>query len=580
MNHDGVQSHRRLFYVVVIPVLFAAIPFLPVLHNGFVNWDDLNNFEDNAHYRGLGWSNIQWAWTTFHLGIYQPFAWMLFGLEYCAFGMKPWGYHLCSLGLHVLVAIALYKFTAAVLEKTGPTCDENVRWLAAALATAVWAAHPLRVEVVAWASCQGYLPSALLAILSVWAYLLAHREEVGMRGHWYVCSLVLYAGSLLCKPVSLGLPAVLLILDFYPLGRISNARDLRNGIGEKWPYILVAALFAAVGYVGKEDSVHATHIATLSARPLQVCYSLCFYIVKTVFPLGLHAHYVRPSRVDLAVPQFFWSTILAALGCILLFCQGKRKPGLSAALISYGSIVLPYSGIVPFGSQLVADRYAYLATIPWTILLAASLLHLPRRWCTPIVFAVTLLAVAPGVLTWRQCQRWHDSESLWTHVLACGDPADPFAAEGLGRVMLEKGRLAEAEHHFRVVVKYMPRRSSAWYHLGLAMAGQSRPTEAMTAYEHAIAVDPYYLAARRNLASELAKRQQFDQAACHLGQVAKGRPGSAQAHYELGYVLARLGRYEEAKSELKETLRLSPGHASARQELNALLVTAERRVAP
>src|SRR5208337_3933292 len=130
-------------------------------------------------------------------------------------------------------------------------------------------------------------------------------------------------------------------------------------------------------------------------------------IVKTVFPLGLHAHHIRPSRVDLALPQFFWPTILATLGCILVLCLGKRCPGLSATYYSYLAIVLPYSGIVPFGNQLVADRYAYLATIPWTIILAASLLYLPRLWRNPMVFVVTFLAVALGVLTWRQCQTWH-----------------------------------------------------------------------------------------------------------------------------------------------------------------------------
>ncbi len=580
MKRDNVRIRPRIVCLVAILVVFASVPFLPVLHNEFVNWDDVANFENNAHYRGLGWSNIHWAWTTLHLGVYQPLAWMLFSLEYCAFGMQPRGYHLCSLCLHALAAIALFKLIESVLEKAKPTSDDQTRWLAAAVAAAVWAAHPLRVEVVAWASCQGYLSSALLAILSTWAYLKGHSEGETCRRRWLALSLSLYAGSLLSHATALGLPVVLLTLDLAPLNRMGDAKQLVRRIVEKWPYILVATIFAVVSYVGKETSVHPIHATTLISRPLQLCYSFCFYIVKTVFPLGLHAHHIRPSRVDLALPQFFWPTIFATLGCIMVFCLGKRCPGLSATYYSYLAIVLPYSGIVPFGNQLVADRYAYLATIPWITILAASLLGLSKQWCTRMVFAGIFIAISLGVLTWRQCQTWHDSESLWTRVLAYGDSADPFAEESLGLVMLAKGKLAEAENRFRKVVRLMPREHSAWYHLGLSLACQDRPAEATTAYERAIAIDPLYLPARRNLASELSRREQFDQAACHLDVVARGRPDSAQAHYELGYVLARLGRYGEAKAQLRETLRLSPGHALARQELAALHVTETREIVP
>ena len=267
MSRQHVRSQVRIGTLIALLCVLVTVPFVPILAGGFVNWDDRLNFVSNPEYRGLGWANIRWAWTTFHVGIYQPLAWMLFGLQYCIFGMRPWGYHLASLILHVTTVAAVFGLLAGLLKRASPGTSRSDLWLASAVATVFWAVHPLRVEVVAWVSCQGYLPSTLLSVLSVWAYMLADREEVASRRRWFVCSLALYTGALLCKPISLGLPVVLLLLDCYPLGRIQDARGLRNRIREKWPFFLIAIVFIGISLASKRESMPPSYHLSLELRP-------------------------------------------------------------------------------------------------------------------------------------------------------------------------------------------------------------------------------------------------------------------------------------------------------------------------
>ena len=243
--HDQDRSVTKPFWyslrwwIVVALAVVAATAFLPALNNGFLAFDDDENFLDNASFRGLGPSQIRWAWTTFLLGVYQPLAWMLLELEYVLAGLNPRGYHLVSIGLHAAVAVALFALIVAILRRCGwpanqaPGREIHLQ-LAAALAAALFAVHPLRVEVVAWASCQPYLPCALFSILTILAYLRTHDEPAdadgGRRRAWMMVTLALFTAALLSKAVAVTLPLVLLAIDVYPLCRLRADLDLRRRV--------------------------------------------------------------------------------------------------------------------------------------------------------------------------------------------------------------------------------------------------------------------------------------------------------------------------------------------------------------
>ncbi len=182
---DRLPAWDRRTYLVVIPLALVVIyAFIPALSNGFVLWDDNDNFVNNHNFRGLGAAQVKWAWSTTSGGLYHPLAWMFLEAQYLCWQLDPRGYHLTSLLLQVASAVALYVLTVALLVRSrNNSCFESP-WtcsLSAALAVALFAVHPLRVEVVAWATVQKYLACALVSQLSVLAYL-AHFRAIHRRG--------------------------------------------------------------------------------------------------------------------------------------------------------------------------------------------------------------------------------------------------------------------------------------------------------------------------------------------------------------------------------------------------------------
>jgi tetratricopeptide (TPR) repeat protein len=565
-------------WIIAALVVLAALPFLPVLCNGFVNWDDHLNIESNMAYRGLGWANLHWAWTTFHLGVYQPLEWMLLGLQYLVFGLRPWGYHLASLLLHAMTTAALFGLVVALLRRNEFTCDKSIIYLAAAIASCLWAVHPLRVEAVAWVSCQGYLPSALLAVLSVWAYIRAHPEESPTQPRWMAWSLFCYLGSLVSHGTSLGLPVVLLALDYYPLERMTGRASVRHVLVEKWPFILTAAVFAGLALYGKRDAgLPSSHLGPTS-RPAQAAYAACWYVVESLFPVSLHAHHAIPPRMGLGEPIFLAAALAVGSCAMLALYWRNRRPAMIAALTAYLAILAPTPGLVNFGTQLVADRYAYLASIPWIAVLAALLIAPIRRWPVAVSSASMALAAVLGVFTWEQCLVWRDSESLWTRVLACGDSRNPFAHHGLGGVLYSKGRLTEAEAHLRLASELMPTPGNSWFALGVVLGDQNKTTESIAALRKSIDLDPtnsdvaqYLFDARRILGSQLVKLKQYPEAAEQFAAALSLRPDSSNVMYEYGKVLAELGRFKEAAFQFRKAVNLLPGNAFGHRWLGRTL---------
>jgi hypothetical protein len=180
MRHE--PNRGKWLSAVLVLVIVSA--FLPVLGNGWVNWDDGENFLENLGFRGLAPENLKWAWETVLVGVYQPLGWMILQVEYSCWGLDPRGYHLTSVVFHIATALALWRLTMTLLDRIGRRDRElsgasGVIPMAAAMATALFAVHPLRVEVVAWASCQTYLPGLFFAILTVQTYL--HAVDLSSR---------------------------------------------------------------------------------------------------------------------------------------------------------------------------------------------------------------------------------------------------------------------------------------------------------------------------------------------------------------------------------------------------------------
>ena len=433
----GGQRVRWLAPLLVAAATAAA--FLPALANGFVNWDDHANFVDNPHYRGLGWPQLRWMLTTTHMGPYAPLTWLTLGADYAVWGMRPFGYHLTSVLLHVATAIAVYFLAlrllrlalgearsaaplprsaveagAATAPGTIPARSALDLRIGAALGALLFAVHPLRVESVAWVTERRDVLSGLLFVAGALAYVKAARGGPRLVPGWYRAAVMLYVGALLSKSIAVTLPAVLLALDVYPLRRLGGAAGWR--VREVWleqlPFLALGAAVSAIAVLGVWSDSYLRPMSEMGVaiRLMLSVYGLAFYLIRSVVPLGLLPLYQLPLTVT-------WGHLaVVGLGTIAIVLARRRAPALAVAGLAYVATVLPVLGILQNGPQAVADRYSYLPSIGWAVLIGGLA---GRRWAGAAVLRVVLAVwiVAMGALTWQQSQVWRDSVSLWTHAV-------------------------------------------------------------------------------------------------------------------------------------------------------------------
>jgi len=226
---EGARSttNSDAFSRRLIPIAIAAITvavFAPALWYGFVLWDDDRNLLANPHYRGLGWAQLRWAFTSAVMGHWIPVTWVTFGLDHALWGMDAFGYHLTNVLLHAANAVLCYLLALRLLGRALPAASPGAIALGGGAAALFFAVHPLRVESVAWITERRDVLSAFFCLLTVLAYLRMCEAEGRARRRWLVASLVAYTLGLLSKSLIMSLPFVLLVIDVYPLRRAAGTR--------------------------------------------------------------------------------------------------------------------------------------------------------------------------------------------------------------------------------------------------------------------------------------------------------------------------------------------------------------------
>jgi tetratricopeptide (TPR) repeat protein len=571
----------RAAAMAMVLVVLVVTAFSPCLQNDFVMWDDDRNFLENLSYRGLGWPQIRWAWTSFQLGVYQPLAWMILEAQYVLFGLRPWGYHVTSLVLYILNTVVLFRLTLALLNRAGSGTGELGPWapmLGAGLAVALFAVHPLRTEVVAWASCQPYLPCALFSMLAVLAYLRAFPEESSApRPAWLVGSFCLFLAALLSKAVAVSLPAVLVILDVYPLRRLGGGPGRWFGPpawrvwSEKIPFGAMSVIFVILAVIGRMQERHLASYQTwgIAARATHACYAIWFYVLKTVVPRDLITFYPIPERLVWFESPFIWAILMTLGVSVAAFRLAPRWPGLLAVWSSYLLILAPNVGLVRIGQQLAADRYSYMATMGGVVLVAGVLCRAWPGWHRRWPAAVALIALGLGVLpvlillSRAQCLTWRTSEILWTHALSHGGTRAPVAHNGLGLVRFDQGRLDEAKAELVAALWLYPDYADAHVNLAAVLTARGQIEQARAELAEALRLKPDSASAYNNLGVTEFRQGRLDQAIANYTEALRLNPGDASVHANLGAVRFRQGRADEAIAHYDEALRLNPGYADA-----------------
>jgi tetratricopeptide (TPR) repeat protein len=566
--------------------LLTLVAFLPCLDNGFVRtWDDGPNILDNPHVGRPGWPALAWAWRTFLLGVYQPLAWLLFFAQAAVCGPEAWGFHLVSLLWHGLNSILLFLLTCVLLDRARSDLAVADRTWGAAIAAALFAVHPLRVEVVAWVSCQPYLPCVFFCLLCLLLFLRAPAAGRDRLRRLVVCW-VLFLVALLFKSLAVPLPLVLLVLDAYPLRRLGP--EPRAVWFEKLPFLVLSGILAVVAYRARSSLEAYAHPRSLSSRLAQVGYSLVYYPIKTVVPTGLLPFHPIRSETNIGEPLFQLCALGVVVLSIALFLTRRRWPGLLAAWVSYVLLIAPTSGIVSIGSMLVADRYSYLATMGGYVVAGGGVAalgsrggkrHLNLRQAS--VGLVLILGLLP--LTWRQCRIWSSAEAIWNHAARSfaeavrSSPASAEAHHNLGITLYYCGQLDEAIDEFHAALKLDPTLADTQGSLAQALIDSGRGDEAMAALSEALRLDPNDAEYHGNLALLLIRQGRLDEARAEYQSALRQQPRSASWHAGLGVALFRQGRTAEAAAELSEAVRLNPDEPHFRDQLRQVRQALGRR---
>ncbi|HSB42184.1 MAG TPA: tetratricopeptide repeat protein [Methylomirabilota bacterium] len=590
----------RLLLPVLIFIATAA-PFLPALEGEFLNWDDSVNLAANPHYRGLGWTQIQWMFTTTLMGHYIPLTWLSFGLNYALGGTRPWGYHLVNIGLHAANATLVYLIGRRLLAAAGSGGSAQSRSatpvvLASASAALLWGVHPLRVESVAWITERRDVLCGLFFLLAVLAYLRGQDPSGTLRPTWQGVSLVAFFASLLSKAAAMPLPAVLVLLDVYPLRR--RALGWTRLLVEKLPYAVLAVATAAAALIALPRGTQVTSYETYgpAARLGMVVYSFLFYPLTFAVPIRLSPMYELPARVELGRWPFLAALLgFIALTAVLVLARARWPAGLAAWCYS-ALMVLPISGVVHAGSQLVNDRYSYLSGIGFAMLGGGVILWGLRMRGGRRISTVTGTVLAGGaalllgvlaVATWSQAHVWRDSETLWRWAVEV-DPACSLCHANLGSAIMatELGlaRLDESERHLRRAIELRPDNPTPYYNLGTVLAVRRRWEEAEAALGKYRELVPASTSGMSRLGLLYLLRGRYDEA-IPLLEGARGLPptaprpdGSARplpraislveddlgALTLLGRALVEEGRPQEATLALERAVALAPSNVPAR----------------
>jgi tetratricopeptide (TPR) repeat protein len=544
-----VGRNRARWWLGAAAILVASFAvYAPALEGGFV-WDDDTHLLDNPVLEENG---LRKVWLTPPQRInYWPLTFTTYWVEHQLWGLDPLGYHVVNVLIHAASCILIWL---VLLRLRVP-----YPWLVAL----VFAIHPVNVESVAWITQRKNLLSMFFFAL---ALLLHLRFEDRRSVTAYVLAIGSFLAAMLSKGAAAPLPAVLLLCAWWRRGEIT-----RTDLWRTLPFFAVAVVastmeFSTQNVVAAAEVVRDDGFLTRLAGSGWVCW---FYLWKAVLPIGLSFVYPR-WVIDPSLPQA-WLPLLGALvllGAAWSWRRGWGRP-VFFALVYYGLLLSPVLGffdIYYMRFSYVADHYQYLALVGIVALEVGGLGSLLRRARVPRALPIALAAGWVGafaITTSALSASYRGEEILWRATLQ-NNPDAFLAHYNLAHLLHDEGRLEEAAHHYREVVRIRP--NHAWAHNNLGKVVQDRGDAglAIEYYGRAVALDPDFFEAHNNLAVLLAEQGRAEEARSHYQTALQIAPDSAAVHYNLARLLEQLGRLDQALGHYQSVLALDPQARHAR----------------
>ena len=508
------RSHGRWLNVAVCLFLAALVwtVFGQTRHYEFINYDDAAYvYRNPAVTQGLTWRAIIGVFTHDNrLGGWFPVTDLSHMLDWQLYGSNAGGHHLTNVLLHAATAILLFLALQQMTRSLWPC----------AFVAAVFAIHPLRVESVAWVVERKDVLSGFFFMLTLLAYTPYATHKAGQASWFYVLSLILFALGLLSKTMLVTLPLILLLLDYWPLGRVPSDKQPKAKLAalgflllEKLPFFLLSAGAAAATLLTQKNAVSLAQGLTHRWRIGNALLAYCDYLGHMLYPVNLALGYPAPGA---NLPA--WNVGLSAVLLIIISAGavvGRRKnPYLLVGWLWYLVMLLPVIDIMQAGQNARADRYTYLPQIGLYIMIAWGLIELTRRRrYHRVVLGLGAGAILSSLLAGAYIQTgyWRNSESLWRHTLACTSE-NYFADNYLGNALIGREQWGEAVPYLERALAIKPDYAEAHLNLGVALANQGKPDEAIQQFEWALKLNPNSVEACYNLGDALAAQGQWDKA--------------------------------------------------------------------
>ena len=566
------MKQRTLERVISVGLMVLVLAVLcQVAGHDFLNFDDGTYITKNSVVQsGLSKRGFFWAFTSMEASNWHPMAWLSHMLDCQLYGLNPAGHHLTSLFLHMANTLLLFLVLRTA---TGSL------WKSAMVA-ALFGIHPVHVESVAWISERKDVLSGFFWMLTIFAYIRYCRRP----GHdGYVLILILFSLGLMAKPMLVTLPFVLLLLDFWPLGRLrfpgqqgdkSRANSLGHIVWEKIPLFVLSAASSVVTFAAQSEgrAVTTFEILPLKARVLNALVSYVRYMEKAFWPHDLAIFYPHPGNT-LAIWQGMAAGLFLAVISVLVVLQRSKRPFLIVGWLWFLVTLVPVIGILQVGGQSMADRYTYIPFIGIFIMCVWGVSGLIKR--VPygrILFACSGsgILICLSIVTCFQVGHWQDSKAIFRHAISVTN-RNHVAHCSLGTAFLDEGRLDEAVIEYKKALDIWPSYPDALNNLGVACVRKGLVKEALTHYDQAIKADPKYVLAHLNMAEALTELGQLNEAVSHYSEALFINPECGSVHNSMGVLLAKLKKMDEAVAHLTLAIDLCPNCIEPHNNLGKVL---------
>ncbi|MBI5232729.1 MAG: tetratricopeptide repeat protein [Deltaproteobacteria bacterium] len=579
---NGLRG-KKIPYPALLAALLTFLAYLPSLQNGFVNWDDGLYVVENLNIRHLDLEFLKWAFTNTYLSNWHPLTLISYALDYRIGGLNPFIYHLENIVFHALNTFLVSVLTVRLLDlialeerkdaEPGQGVSNTLAFTAPLVAALLFGLHPLHVESVTWVSERKDVLSVFFFLLSVLAYLRYSTGPAAKKVSYYLASLFFFILALLCKPMVMTLPVVLLMLDYYPLGRISGLRhrlrDLKRELMEKVPFAALSAASALISVWAQEKggSLASSDSIPFLMRAVMAVRSYAFYLYKTFLPVNLAPFYPYPEKVTLFDIQYAGSfALLIAITLACLFAA-RRYRFLIVAWVYYLVTLVPVIGLIQVGSQSSADRYMYLPSLGLFILAGILTGHLLQSLRSrpsgagkaaslkkPGFALVTALAVTViltlSFLTVRQERVWKDPITFWTYETKVY-PMEYTAYYYRGLYYKQLNEEENAIADYRKAISLNPQPAGIYNAIGILYGDSGRYGDAIEAFNNALKMNPGFDRAYNNRGYTYFKAGDYRKAVEDIKKAIELDPGNTGAYYNIASAYRELGETEQARINIE-----------------------------